>query len=511
MLRLAVLLLVCGPVAAGDWEDALARFRAAYRKDTGAEQRKAALLEVARADVPEAAALLFDTWEELERAIAKRRDGLWRLRHRMRTTRRDLAGQKDQRRRAAMSAFLRELERDDVELNARLAALEIEQDAILAGLAAMQSPATLGWLAKTGLSRAKSPPLRRTVAQRLDVETLGAAVARARQADQVIPLLQAIRERGPLTSDPVLNAVLRHLTHRDWAVRVAAAHAVASAARPEGVGALVKAIGREKPRTRAQREMGRALAVLTGENLGPEPALWARWWRDHEAEVLAGKLVLGLGKPPAPKSDQGRFYGIPQVADRNIYVVDVSGSMEVSMQNPKWVDGHAVAARDDEDSRFDVAMRELKRATKALRPTASLAVLLYADHVIPLHDELVSATPKHHDELVRALDPLGPAGSTNIYEALDFALRLANVHPDRPRGASRADAIFLISDGSPTDSKGNAEDPERTLRAVRAWNAHQRVAIHTVGIGRQHNAGFLRQLARENGGTYLGVVPKRKK
>jgi len=55
------------------------------------------------------------------------------------------------------------------------------------------------------------------------------------------------------------------------------------------------------------------------------------------------------------------------------------------------------------------------------------------------------------------------------------------------------------------------EDPRRTLQAVRAWNAHLRVAIHTVGIGRQHNADFLRRLAEENGGVYLGVVPKRKK
>ena len=70
MRRLSVLLLVCGFVVAADWEEALARFRAAYREDSGAEQRKDALLEVAKADVPEAAALLVDTWEKLDRAAA---------------------------------------------------------------------------------------------------------------------------------------------------------------------------------------------------------------------------------------------------------------------------------------------------------------------------------------------------------------------------------------------------------------------------------------------------------
>jgi hypothetical protein len=509
--RLGVLLLVCGAVAA-DWEEELARFHAAYRQDTGAQQRKEALLAVARADVPQAAALLFDVWERLERAAAGRRKELWKLRGRIRAAREDLAARKDRGRRDALRATLDDLNRKDVEANVRLAAIEIEQDAVLTALGTLESPAVVAWLTEKGLARAKSSPLLlRTVARKLDVETLGAALRRSRQAGQVIPLLQAIRDRGRLESGPALAATLQQLTHRDWAVRVAAAHVVAVAGQPEGVGALVKAIAREKPRSRAQREIGRALAVLTGQSLGAEPALWARWWRDHEAEVWAGKLLLGHGKPPAPKSDQGRFYGLPQVAERNIYVVDVSGSMEVSMRNPRWVDGHVVAADDDEDSRFDVAMRELKRATQALRPGASLAVLVYADHVTPLHDELVPATPKNHAALVRALEPLGPAGSTNIYEALDFALRLANVHPESPRGAARADAIFLISDGSPTDSRGKAEDPARTLQAVRSWNAHQRVAIHTVGVGREHNVDFLRRLALENGGDYVGVVPKERK
>ena len=89
-------------------------------------------------------------------------------------------------------------------------------------------------------------------------------------------------------------------------------------------------------------------------------------------------------------------------------------------------------------------------------------------------------------------------------------LRMANVHPESPKGPPKADVIFLISDGSPTDSKGNVEDPERTLNAVRNWNALQRVAIHTIGIGRQHNVDFMRRLAEENGGDYYAVKPKGK-
>ncbi|MHC4547545.1 MAG: vWA domain-containing protein [Planctomycetota bacterium] len=516
MRRGVVLLVVCGLVAA-DWEEAHRRFQEAYRADAGAEQRKAALLEVAGADVREAAALLFDVWEELDREAIRRRKELWKLRSRMHDERRKLRRARDAKRRQELHAALDALNDADVALNVKLARIEIEQGAVLEGLASMKSPAVLDWLAQTGLDRAAAPLLRRAVALRLaavhesGVDTLLVALDGTKRSDTLIPLLQALARHGARIGRPALPSILKHLNHADWAVRVAAAHAVARAAQPEGVGALVRALGRERQRSRAQREIARALTVLTGRKLGSEPEPWARWWRDHETEVMAGKVVLGQGKPTQPKADQGRFYGIPQVAERNIYILDKSGSMEVSMEDPRWQDGHAVSAKDDEDSRFDAALRELRRATKALRADVRYAVILYADHATALHEGLVPATLQNHAALDRELDHHGAAGSTNIYEALDLALRMANVHPESPRGPAQADAIFLISDGSPTDARGRPEDPERTLQAVRMWNAHQRVAIHAVGIGRQHNEAFLRRLAADHGGTYLAVMPKRAK
>jgi uncharacterized protein YegL len=307
-----------------------------------------------------------------------------------------------------------------------------------------------------------------------------------------------------------LPDVLRRLSDRDAAVRAAAARATARAGLPEGVGALVRQVQREPARSRVQRELLDALRVLTGANPGDDPALWARWWRDHEEEVMGDKLVLGQGKPAPPKADQGHFYGIPQVEERIIYVLDCSGSMLASMENPRFVDGGAVAARDDEDSRLDAAMRELLRAAKSLRRDASYTVVIYSGHAEALlGEELERAKPERHARLTEELTRLGPEGQTNIYEALDLALRMAGVHPDCAPGAAAADAIYLLTDGAPTDAKGNLEDPERTLAAVREWNALRRVAIHAIGIGAEHNSTFLRQLAEENGGSYFAVVPRK--
>jgi Mg-chelatase subunit ChlD len=254
-----------------------------------------------------------------------------------------------------------------------------------------------------------------------------------------------------------------------------------------------------------------ALHVLTGAKPGDDPRAWAAWWRDHEAEVKAGKVVIGTGKPEPPKSDQGNFYGIPQVEERILYVLDRSGSMLASMENPKFVNGGAVAARDDEDSRFDAAVRELLRAAKSLRKDARYTLVAYSDHAETiLGEELEPAKPERHAQLADALARMGPEGQTNIYEALDLALRLAGVHPEEPQAAAKADAIYLLTDGAPTDAKGKIEDPERTLQAVREWNCLRRVVIHTIGIGAEHNSAFLRQLAEENGGTYYAVAPKKK-
>ena len=103
-----------------------------------------------------------------------------------------------------------------------------------------------------------------------------------------------------------------------------------------------------------------------------------------------------------------------------------------------------------------------------------------------------------------------PARLPSRYAALDRALRLAGVHAQQTATKQVADAIYLLSDGSPTDSKGKTEDPERTLLAVRQWNGLGKVAIHTIGIGRQHNRAFLEALAEQNGGRYYPVGTKKK-
>jgi len=186
--------------------------------------------------------------------------------------------------------------------------------------------------------------------------------------------------------------------------------------------------------------------------------------------------------------------------------------MDVDMFNPKWVKGRSVAADFREESRLGHAIRELLRAVKKLRKGTTYTVVLYADHASVLWNELRPANDKNYNELKRELDSVESAGSTNTYESIDLALRVAGVHPDLPRVSQKADAIYLVSDGAPTNSSGKPENEgERTLAAVRQWNALRRVVIHTIGIGREHSKDFMAALATQNDGEYYAVKPKRKR
>jgi len=477
----------------------------------------AAIRKLGTDDSSDAAKRLFDIWNRSAGETQRLRIALVKLRVRHDELAGKLRKQKDPRKRSSLTARIRELDGETTRLDRQLSRLELRRAAVLDAIDSMKSAEVAQWMASTGLRRAKDPVLRRSAAMNIvrspgtSDEAIFAALGKARKPDTIVPLLQALARRTK-GSDSAVPIVAAHLKNKDWAVRVAAGQALAAVARPACVEPLIGALTAAANRSREQRELAAALTRLTGQKHGPYPDVWAKWWKDEHLNVKAGRVPLGKGARGAVgKGDQGSFYGIPQTAERIIYVVDISGSMEVSMANPQWIDGESVPARDDEDSRFDAGMRELIRATRKLRPRSTFAVIVYSSQVRALHDEMTPATKENRSKLEQDVAHLGPEGSTNIYAAMEAALRLAGVYTlgitGRPKQV--ADAIYLLSDGSPTDAKGKREDPERTLVAIKEWNALRRIAIHTIGIGRDHNRAFLERLATENGGQYYAVKAKK--
>ena len=504
MRGLLPLLVIAGSLLAGS-------------PDEDHKSRITAIQKLGAEDSADAAKRLFDLWSGASGETQRLRGAVTKLRVSRAGLDKKLRKQKDSRKRSSLRARISEIDTELIRIDRQLARVEIRRAAVLDALDAMKSAEVARWMATKGLARAKDPVLRRTAAMNIvrsrdaDEGALIIALGKARKPDVIVPLLQALARRtsGYETAVPI---VIAQLKHKDWVVRVAAGQALAALARPEGVEPLIATLKRAPNRSREQRELAAALTWLTGQKHGPYPDVWATWWKDEHLNVKAGRVTLGKGaRKSAGKGEQGSFYGIPQTAERIIYVVDISGSMEVSLKNPQWVDGESVPARDDEDSRFDAAMRELIRATRKLRPRSTFAVFLYSSKVRPLHDKMTPATKENRAKMELELAHLGPEGSTNIYAAMEAALRLAGVYNPGVTGKPKqvADAIILLSDGSPTDAKGKREDPERTLAAVKEWNALKRIAVHTIGIGRDHNRTFLQRLAEENDGQYYAVKPNR--
>jgi len=507
-LRLLLALLLC-PLAWAAPGDAAAEKQ--FREEVAGK---------AGADDAAAAKALMDLWRANESKIAPLRKDVGRIRAKRVKEEQKLRKERDQRKRAAIRTRISELVDDYIKVDRRLSPLELRRAVLLDAIGGMQSAESVRWFCTEGLGRTKNPVLRRAIGELavrskdIDSATMRAALAQSKKAELVVPLLHALGRDGGAYDETVLEVVLGFLGHKDWAVRVAAAHALAAMADPSGVEPVLVALKRAPKRSREQHELAAALTRFTGQSLGAYPDLWQKWWDAEKLNVLAGRVPLGKGAAGrGSKSDQGRFYGIPQTAERIIYVVDISGSMDVSMLNPEWIDGEPVPAREDEDSRYDAALRELLRATRKLRPRSTFAVFVYSSKSRGLHGKMMPATKENVSKLELEFAHVGPEGSTNIYEALEQALRFAGVYGGGTTGKRKqvADAIYLLSDGAPTDAKGKNEDPRRTLIAVREWNALKRIAIHTIGIGKQHSRAFLEQLATENGGQYYGVGNEKKK
>jgi predicted nucleic acid-binding Zn-ribbon protein len=206
---------------------------------------------------------------------------------------------------------------------------------------------------------------------------------------------------------------------------------------------------------------------------------------------------------------ENRFAGITLTGRRVLFLVDMSGSMDLldeKTQAPtKWTDVRNTVAR---------LMRSLPDLEK-------YQVIVFAEKASYLlggaGDWLDYDAKSSPQRVLDALAASKPKGGTNMYAALQAAFRL------RPKGL---DTIYLLSDGLP--NLGEGLDPARlpTLRDVErndilakhirrtlrsSWNRVQsgqpRVRINTVGFFYESPdvGAFLWALARENDGSFVGM------
>lgn len=205
---------------------------------------------------------------------------------------------------------------------------------------------------------------------------------------------------------------------------------------------------------------------------------------------------------------ENRFEGIALTGRRVIFLVDMSGSMElVDESTPapnKWL-----GVRDS-----------VARIMKSLPDLEKYQVIVFSDKPTFLFGRGEGWNnfegKDSIDRVTRALAEIKPKGGTNMYSAMDAAFRYR---------ADGLDTIYLLSDGLPNTGEGATVEQERTLKETELgeilgkyirkklkteWNKPKdksRVRINAVGFFYESPdvGAFLWALARENEGSFVGM------
>lgn len=219
---------------------------------------------------------------------------------------------------------------------------------------------------------------------------------------------------------------------------------------------------------------------------------WSEWWTANRGGWLKGDEEVAKAEAEANEGGTS-FYGIKTYSKRVAFVLDVSGSM---LEDAEGYDGQNL-----KQSKFAVAKDELSKAIAALPKDGYFNIIVYSTDFKLWKKELMPSNADGKRDAREWLSKVVADGNTNIYDPIIKAFQLAGRGTHDKAYKVELDTIFFLSDGQP--NRGKVTDPRDILREVLELNSRKRVQIHTVGVGKGHNAGFMRALAEETGGTYI--------
>ncbi|MHC4471500.1 MAG: vWA domain-containing protein [Planctomycetota bacterium] len=483
-----ILVLLLALAAPPDEADALKAFRRAFaptrRPAKVQPERRATLAALQEFDSAPVATALLDAAVRLEAEIEE-----------IETKRRKLFEKGGQNRELQSRVVLDPL----LELSA----------AVVDALLALGEPAALRASAERALDDPELPlTLRIALAPRVVSRgaeagpAIAAALERQKDPGTLTAALAQARAIGPAGAS-LPGPVLACLDHAEPVVREETARTLAALARPEGVAPLIETLALEEGATKER--IGAALEVLTRQPLGTAVTAWRRWWEENKEKCLAGKLPLGGGQASGKKgtTEGARYHDIPMVGEAIVYVFDRSNSMQRALKDASRKAGSG------EVSRLDRAKEELIEALGKLPRRKTFNIVTFAGSVRSFADGMRPASPENVSKAQKWVGRLGLELGTVLYDGLDVAFALAGRPPRDGFYSSTIDTIFVLTDGrpvipAPAGGRNLAGDSRKRIRAaVRHWNLLGRVTIHTIGLGDELPAGFLRKLAEENGGRFV--------
>jgi len=221
-----------------------------------------------------------------------------------------------------------------------------------------------------------------------------------------------------------------------------------------------------------------------------------------EGRDLSGQLIR------VKAAAEQRFEGIALAGRRVVFLVDMSGSMD--MVDDKTTDA----------AKWPGVRDALLRVMRSLPSLEKFQVILFSDKTTNLlgnDGRWLDYDANSATKVNEALAKVRPQGNTNMFLALDSAFQLR---------AQGLDTIYLFSDGLPNIGEGVTPEQSKSMtetqrsellsRVVRntlktKWNRPEpgrpRVRINAIGFFYESPdvGAFLWALARENDGSFVGM------
>lgn len=320
---------------------------------------------------------------------------------------------------------------------------------------------------------------------------------------------------GDLRSASAVPALLERLKAGDWSLQKAAIEALGKIRAQEAIAPLIE---------RFQSDEGivvevihRALVAITGEDFGLKPGNWKHWWEKFgnsfrvpsdeqiaKAKEKAEHALDGYAKP-----DKVTYHKIQTLSKKLVFLIDISSSMGDKIVIPP--DAPPEVHKEYPDRvKMEIAKRELIELLSRIDDKVYFNVIAFAGRVKPWQDGLVPASQRaaaiKFVSKLQAMPPprtvkeSGEEQKTNTWAALMAGFGLADEAVPDWKARTKADTIFLVTDGLPTT--GEIIDVPKLVSAATEMNRSRGVTLHVITFDK-NAAGRLRPLAELNGGKLI--------
>jgi hypothetical protein len=331
---------------------------------------------------------------------------------------------------------------------------------------------------------------------------------------------------GPGAQDAVLAA----MQHADWRVRARAIAAVYDLRLKAGIRPLIERLAVEPGRLAG--DAYQMLKSITLRDFGDTAAEWQKWWdRSESSWELPDFEKVAAAREAERKSGtryttgKKEFLGVATRSENILFVIDVSGSMEVPFADTERL--KSSGRQYSSFQRLQIVKEELLQTIAELPESTGFNIIAFASDVKVWKKEPVRANVLNKSaasDWVSRLKPLGGQsagfkaqaglsreaaneGQTNTHLALMTALG----EPPESKGGqgfvtaapkNPLDTIFFLTDGEPT--VGKSVDMREIRGEVRRVNGFRGVQIHVIYVG-EFGGDDMEKLAHENGGVFVSI------